>query len=122
LNGAAWFLVLLAGLFGLLGLIVGGAAGAIWDLSGRAPQLSAPLALVAILKGVVKGGAALGGLGLLLGLCVAAWVYQDLENSYVRIRQVPRVANIMLILVILPMFILGIVGGGILAVLRRTFR
>jgi hypothetical protein len=81
LNDAAWFLILLAALFGLVGF-VGGIAGAILGLSGHAPQLSAPPALVAIMTGVVQGGVALGGLGLLLGSCVAAFVYQSLSNSY----------------------------------------
>ena len=54
--------------------------------------------------------------------CVAAFVYQSLGNSYVRAREAPDMAIIMLILVTLPAFITGIVGGEIWAVLRRVFR
>lgn len=112
---ALLILLLLGGLFSLVGFIVGGIAGGVWGLFGHTPQISAQVTLVVVMTGVVKGALILGGIGLFLGACVSLFVYINLSNSYVHAREASDMALIVLVLATVPAFIIGAIGGGVWA-------
>lgn len=112
-------LLLLAILFGVAGFLAGGVLGKVWEKSGAMGHISGPTVWVSIVTGAVRGGLKLGGIGVVLGACLAALVYWDMIHSYVYAVEALDMALVALGVITVPAVILGVVGGGVLAAIRH---
>ncbi|RMF03061.1 MAG: hypothetical protein D6768_06785 [Chloroflexi bacterium] len=114
LSTFVYYAALLGGVGGLIGFVIGGIGGAIintaWRVLNNAESIKVPMlpVLAAVVTGIFKGWLVMGAVGLLLGLCVGVYIYQE--------EPVMGVAFQSLVSLAAP--IIGTVGGAIWGLIR----